>query len=247
MRPRRATPASCRRFPRSIRRLRDGGDGRRRWVAGGRLQPRCGAARPSARRPPCGLRDATRHFLRLPDADGQVEALSRREDRPIDLVEVNGRLALFTGAGWDARSPVVTPRPARTPSRLGGRGDPPVPDLWRRWPVEVRADGWVDALRSARAARDRHDALLRPRAEGQPRRAAGRWPLSLRVYPGPAPWLALEAGRWAIGVRPHAPRIDATEATLRAPRRPRHSVQADGDLIGRPPTGASACARGPCV
>jgi diacylglycerol kinase family enzyme len=59
---------------------------------------------------------------------------------------------------------------------------------------------------------------------------AGR--LSLRVYPGPAPRLALEAGRWAIGALPHARRVDAAEVTLHALGGDEIPVQTDGDVIG---------------
>ena len=52
---------------------------------------------------PAGFGNASRHLLRLPDdPEGQVEVLARGEEKPIDFVEVDGRLALFAGAGWDA-------------------------------------------------------------------------------------------------------------------------------------------------
>ena len=53
---------------------------------------------------PAGFGNATRHLLRLPSKPEElVEVLLRGEARPIDLVSVEGRLALFAGVGWDAR------------------------------------------------------------------------------------------------------------------------------------------------
>src|SRR5688500_19816312 len=59
---------------------------------------------------------------------------------------------------------------------------------------------------------------------------AGR--LSLRVYPGPAARLAIEAGRWAIGARPHAERVDAGRIEVSALDGSLIPLQADGDVIG---------------
>ena len=186
---------------------------------------------------PAGFGNASRHLLRMPeDPEGIVEVLARGEDRAIDLVEVDGRLALFTGAGWDA---LVAGRYAEAGARkLPGWAAAvarSVPDLWRRQPVEVRADGWVvhrgpiELLVMGTTPFYGRGLKVNPGA----RPDAGR--LSLRVYPGPAPRLALEAGRWAIGVRPHARRIDATEVSVTALDGAPIPVQADGDLIGSRP------------
>src|SRR5438552_15893189 len=52
---------------------------------------------------PAGFGNAAAHLLRLPrDPRGIAALLARGEDRPVDLVRVDGRLALFAGAGWDA-------------------------------------------------------------------------------------------------------------------------------------------------
>jgi diacylglycerol kinase family enzyme len=59
---------------------------------------------------------------------------------------------------------------------------------------------------------------------------AGR--LTLRVYPGPAPRLGLEAGRWALRMRPRAERIDAHRVEVMALDDRPLPVQADGDVIG---------------
>jgi diacylglycerol kinase family enzyme len=183
---------------------------------------------------PAGFGNAARHLLRLPaDPEGQVEVLAHGEDRPVDLVEVDGRLALFAGAGWDA---LVAGRYAQAGARrLRGWAAAvarSVPDLWRRRPVEVRADGWVvhrgpiELLVVGTTPFYGRGLKVNPGA----RPDAGR--LSLRVYPGPAPRLGLEAGRWAFGVRPHAPRIDATDVTVHALDEEGIPLQADGDLIG---------------
>jgi diacylglycerol kinase family enzyme len=107
-----------------------------------------------------------------------------------------------------------------------------VPDLWRRQAVEVRADGWVvhrgpiELLVVGTTPFYGRGLRVNPGA----RPDGGR--LSLRVYAGPAPRLALEAGRWAIGVRPQARRIDASEVLVRTLDDGEIPVQADGDLIG---------------
>jgi diacylglycerol kinase family enzyme len=55
--------------------------------------------------------------------------------------------------------------------------------------------------------------------------------LSLRVYPGPAPRLGIEAGRWVLGMAPHARRIAAQRVELRSTDGSDIPVQADGDLL----------------
>jgi diacylglycerol kinase family enzyme len=183
---------------------------------------------------PAGFGNAARHLLRLPDDPrGQVDVLSAGEDRPVDLVEVDGRLALFAGAGWDA---LVAGRYAeagakRLPGWIAAVARS-VPDLWRRQPVEVRADGWIvhrgpiELLVIGTTPFYGRGLRVNPGA----RLDAGR--LSLRIYPGPAPRIALEASRWAMGVRPHAPRIDAAEVTVQTLDGGEIPVQADGDRIG---------------
>lgn len=162
-----------------------------------------------------------------------VEVLQRGEARAIDLVAVNGHLALFAGAGWDA---LVAGRYADAGARrLPGWAAAvarSVPDLWRRPRVEVRADGWtvhrgpLELLVVGTTPFYGRGLKVNPGA----RTDAGR--LSLRVYPGPAPRLALEAGRWAIGVLPNARRIDAREVTLQATNGEEIPVQTDGDVAG---------------
>ena len=183
---------------------------------------------------PAGFGNATAHLLRIPrDPEQLVEVLVRGEARPIDLVTVDGRLALFAGAGWDA---LVAGRYAAAGAhRLPGWAAAvarSVPDLWRRPRVEVRADGWVVHRGPMElmvvGTTPFYGRGLRVNPGARP--DAGR--LSTRVYPGPAPRLAIEAGRWAIGARPHAERVDAAEVELRSLDGSRIPVQSDGDVIG---------------
>ena len=59
---------------------------------------------------------------------------------------------------------------------------------------------------------------------------AGR--LTLRVYPGPAPRLALEAARWLLRVRPRARGIATTRVEMQSLDERPIPLQADGDVIG---------------
>lgn len=186
---------------------------------------------------PAGFGNATAHLLRLPrDPEALVEIMARGEARALDLVAVDGRLALFAGAGWDA---LVARRYADGGARLlpgwAVAVARSVPDLWRRARVEVRADGWtvhrgpVEMVVVGTTPFYGRGLKVNPGA----RPDAGR--LSLRVYPGPAPRLALEAGRWAIRVRPHADRVDAREIELRSLDGSPIPVQTDGDVVGARP------------
>ena len=183
---------------------------------------------------PAGFGNATSHLLNLPrEPQALVDVLVRAEARPVDLVAVNGRLALFAGAGWDA---LVAGRYADAGARrLPGWAAAvarSVPDLWRRPLVEVSADGWLVHRGPMELAvvgtTPFYGRGLRVNPGARP--DAGR--LSLRVYPGPAPRLAVEAGRRAIGARPHAERVDAGQIDLRSLDGSPIPVQADGDVIG---------------
>jgi diacylglycerol kinase family enzyme len=107
-----------------------------------------------------------------------------------------------------------------------------IPDLWRRSSVEVRADDWVvhrgpmELLVAGTTPFYGRGLLVNPGA----RPNAGA--LSLRVYPGPAPRLGIEAGRWVLGMAPHARRINARRVELRSTDGTEIPVQADGDLLG---------------
>jgi diacylglycerol kinase (ATP) len=186
---------------------------------------------------PAGFGNATSHLLDLPrDPDALVEVIRARDARPIDLVDVDGHLALFAGAGWDA---LVADRYARAGAkRLPGwvrAVTRSVPDLFRRPSVTVRADGALV-----------HEGPMELLVVGttpfygrglkvNPGARPDRGRLALRVYPGPAPALAVEAARWAFRVRPSAPRIDARTVEVDVLDGSDLPVQADGDALGRAP------------
>lgn len=186
---------------------------------------------------PAGFGNATAHLLRLPrEPDALAEVLRAAHARPVDLVAVDGRLALFAGAGWDAR--VAGRYAAAGAKRLRGWATAvarSVPDLLSRQAVEVTADGWtvhrgpVELVVIGTTPYYGRGLRVNPGARSD----AGR--MALRVYAGPAPRLAIEAGRWALGARPHAERIDALEATVRSLDGSPVPVQADGDVIGERP------------
>lgn len=187
---------------------------------------------------PAGFGNATRHLLHLPSRPEElVDVLERRDVRPVDLVSVDGRLALFAGAGWDA---LVAARYADAGAkRLRGWAaavTKSVPDLWRRAAVEVRADGWVvhrgpmELLVVGTTPFYGRGLRVNPGA----RVDAGR--IAMRVYSGPTHRLTVEAMRWAIGARPDAERIDAQRVELRTLDGSRIPVQADGDALGSRPS-----------
>jgi diacylglycerol kinase (ATP) len=183
---------------------------------------------------PAGFGNATRHLLRLPARPEElVEVLLRGEARPVDLIAVDGRLALFAGAGWDA---LVAGRYADAGARrLPGWASAvarSIPDLWRRPQVEVRADDWVvhrgpmELLVIGTTPFYGRGLKVNPGA----RPDAGT--MAMRVYPGPAPRLAAEAVRWAFKLTPEAERIDAHRVELRSLDGSEIPVQADGDVAG---------------
>jgi diacylglycerol kinase family enzyme len=191
---------------------------------------------------PAGFGNATSHLLRLPrDPDALVAVLVRGDARSIDLVSVDGRLALFAGAGWDA---VVAKRYADAGARrLPGWAVAvarSLPDLWRRTPVEVRADdrlvhrGPIELI--VAGTTPFYGRGLRVNPGARPDR--GR--LSLRVYRGPVPSFAAEAARWVIHARPRADRFDAARLDIRTLDGSLLPMQADGDAIGARPSWAIA-------
>jgi diacylglycerol kinase family enzyme len=183
---------------------------------------------------PAGFGNASAHLLRLPkDPERLAAVLARGEARAIDLIAVDGRLALFAGVGWDA---VVAGRYADAGARrLRGWASAvvrSVPDLFRRASVEVRADGWVvhrgpmELLVAGTTPFYGRGLRVNPGA----RPDAGR--MSLRVYRGPAPRLAAEAARWTMRLRPRAPRVDARRIEIRSLDATPIPLQADGDVVG---------------
>jgi diacylglycerol kinase (ATP) len=183
---------------------------------------------------PAGFGNAAAHLLRLPNRPEALAAvLARGDTRPIDLVAVDGRLALFAGAGWDA---IVAGRYAATGARrMQGWTSAVVrslPDLWRRASVEVRADGWVvhrgqiELLVAGTTPFYGRGLKVNPGA----RPDAGR--MSLRIYRGPAPRLAVEVARWTLRLRPRAERVDARHVEIRSLDGTPIPMQADGDVVG---------------
>lgn len=184
---------------------------------------------------PGGFGNATAHLLRLPRRPEQIaDVILRGRPRAIDLVEVQGRLALFAGAGWDA---LVAGRYAATGARrLPGWAAAvarSVPDLARRPRVRIEADGAlvhdgpIELVIVSVTPWYGRGLLVNPGA----RPDQGR--LTLRVYPGPLPRFALEAARWATRRVPGVPGTDAGEVIVRGADDAPLAVQADGDLLGR--------------
>lgn len=183
---------------------------------------------------PAGFGNASAHLLRLPrDPPSLVAVLAAGESRPVDLVAVEGRLALFAGAGWDAR--VAGRYAAAGARRLPGwamavAGS--LPDLVRRPSVRVEADGQVvhsgpmELLVVSTTPWFGRGLLVNPGA----RVDAGR--LTLRVYRGPLPAFALETMRWVARRRPAAPPTHAQAVRLTSLDGAALPVQADGDLVG---------------
>jgi diacylglycerol kinase family enzyme len=183
---------------------------------------------------PAGFGNATAHLLRLPsDPERLASLIADGDARPVDLVSIDGHLALFAGAGWDA---LVADRYARA----GARGLPgwaravvaSLPDLRRRHVIRVDADGRtvfegpMELLVAGTTPFYGRGLMVNPGA----RPDAGR--LTIRVYPGPAPMLALEAIRWVTRRPPSAPAIHAAAATLSAIDGRPIPLQSDGDLLG---------------
>jgi diacylglycerol kinase (ATP) len=183
---------------------------------------------------PAGFGNATAHLLNLPRHPAALAGvLAAGEARPIDLVAVNGRLALFAGAGWDAE--VARRYAAGGAQRLRGWATAvtaSLPDLGRRHRVRVVADGetihegpMILAVASTTPFYGR-GLLVNPGT----RPDAGR--LTVRVYPGPAPRMAAEVGRWASRRPPVAKGVSATSVTISSLTARPIPVQADGDHIG---------------
>jgi len=186
---------------------------------------------------PGGFGNATAHLLRLPrDPVALAAVVARGETRPVDLVDANGRLALFAGLGWDA---LVAQRYAEGGARRlvgwAGAVGRSLPDLLQRQAVEVMADGEVihagpmELLVVSTTPWYGRGLLVNP--DARPDR--GR--LTARVYPGPLPRFALEAARWFAHRRPGVPGVSVDEVVVRATDGQPLPVQADGDVIGRRP------------
>jgi diacylglycerol kinase family enzyme len=183
---------------------------------------------------PAGFGNATAHLLNLPRHPAALAGLLvSGEARPIDLVAVNGRLALFAGAGWDAT--VARRYAAGGARRMRGWATAvtaSLPELGRRHRVRVVADGetihdgpMILTVASTTPFYGR-GLLVNPGA----RPDAGV--LTARVYPGPAPRLAQEAARWASRRAPVAQGVSARSLTISSLTSRPIPVQADGDHMG---------------
>ncbi len=185
---------------------------------------------------PAGFGNATAHLLRLPrDPEAVAATVLAGDARPVDLVRVQGRLALFAGAGWDAH---VAGRYADAGAK-GTRGwaqaiGGAIPDLFRRPTVRLTVDGAVvhegpmELLVASTTPYFGRGLLVNHGAV-----ADAGW-MRLRVYAGPVPHLALEAVRWAAGRRAAAAAFDGVTAELTVLDGPASGVplQVDGDRIG---------------
>jgi diacylglycerol kinase (ATP) len=183
---------------------------------------------------PAGFGNATSYLLRLPsDADALANVIAAGEARPVDLVEVDGRLALFAGAGWDAAV-------ARRYAELGARRLPgwvaaatrSLPQLWRRAAVEIRADGWTVHRGPLQllvvSTTPFYGRGLRVNPGARP--DAGR--LMLRAYTDAPPRMAVEAARWVLRRVPRSTPVTANDVVLTTLDDRDIEVQADGDVIG---------------
>ena len=183
---------------------------------------------------PAGFGNATAHLLKLPRHPAAlVGVLAAGDARPVDLVEVDGRLALFTGAGWDAE--VARRYAAGGARRLRGWATAvtaSLPDLGRRHRARVVADGqtihegpMILTVASTTPFYGR-GLLVNPGA----RPDAGQ--LTARVYPGPTPRMAAEVARWASRQPPAAHGVAASTLTISSLDSRPIPVQADGDHVG---------------
>jgi diacylglycerol kinase (ATP) len=183
---------------------------------------------------PAGFGNAAAHLLRLPRSpEGLVDVLLHGEVRPVDLVDADGRLALFAGTGWDA---LAARRFAE--SLLSGRAGwamaiaRSLPDAFRRPSVTVLADGQLvhegpfQLLVVSTTPFYGRGLLINPGA----RPDSGR--LVARVYSRAAPGLVAEAVRWIARRTPRTPPVDAGRIEIRAADGSLLPVQADGDMLG---------------
>jgi diacylglycerol kinase family enzyme len=186
---------------------------------------------------PAGFGNATATLLDLPrQPEWLAQVIAGGEARPVDLVEVDGRLALFAGAGWDA---VVAERyhaaGARRLVGWAGAIARSVPDLLRPPLVSIEADGALvhegsmELVVVSTTPFYGRGLLVNPGA--RPDRGA----LTMRVYRGPLPRFALDTVRWVAKRRPSPAVVTAQEAFVRTADERPLTVQADGDVVGRRP------------
>lgn len=182
---------------------------------------------------PAGFGNATAHLLRLPREPGALaQVLLRADARSVDLVRVDGRLALFAGAGWDARVAArYAAGGARRTTGWAAAVAQSLPDLVHRPSVRVEADGRVV-----------HEGPIELAVVGttpwfgrgllvNPGATYDAATLTLRVFAGPLPSFALETLRWVSRRPPSAQGIGAAHVTLQTIDGSLIPVQADGDLV----------------
>jgi diacylglycerol kinase (ATP) len=183
---------------------------------------------------PAGFGNATSHLLDLPRHPAALAGLLAAGDaRSIDLVEVDGRLALFAGAGWDA---LVAGRYASGGAKRvrgwAGSVVRSLPDLSRRWEVRLDADGATihsgPMILAVVSVTPFYGRGLRVNPGARPDQ--GR--VTLRTYAGPVPRQAAEAMRWVARRLPSAPAVHAESVVLTSLDGRPIPVQADGDLVG---------------
>lgn len=183
---------------------------------------------------PAGFGNATAHLLGLPRRPAALATvLARGEARPFDLIRVDGHLALFAGAGWDAAvarryaSAGAKRLPGWAAAVIGSGGE-----LVRRFPVRVEVDGALH-----------HEGPMELAVVGttpyygrglvvNPGAAAQDGAFALRVYSGPMPRLALEAARWIAHRPPAARSITGTHAVITTTDGSLLPLQTDGDHLG---------------
>lgn len=183
---------------------------------------------------PAGFGNATAHLLDLPRHPAALAGLlAAGEARPVDLVDVDGRLALFAGAGWDA---LVAGRYAAGGAKQvrgwAGSVVRSLPDLSRRWVARIAADGSAvhdgPMILAVVSVTPFYGRGLRVNPGARPDQ--GR--VTLRAYEGPVPRQAAEAVRWVTRRLPSAPAVHAERVTLTSLDDRPIPVQADGDLVG---------------
>lgn len=184
---------------------------------------------------PAGFGNATAHLLRLPrDPVTLAAVLTDGEARPIDLVAVDDRLALFAGAGWDAR--VAERYAAGGAHRLLGWAAAiaaSLPDLVARPRVSVQVDGRpvhdgpMELLVVSTTPWYGRGLLVNPGARPE------RGELTARLYAGPLPRFTVDAARWLAGRRSAVPALRGASIVLRASDGRAVPLQADGDVLGR--------------
>jgi diacylglycerol kinase family enzyme len=106
------------------------------------------------------------------------------------------------------------------------------PDVGRRHPWVVRADGWVVHRGPIElvvvGTTPFYGRGLQVNPGARPDAGVAR----LRVYPGPVHRFLLEAGRWVLHLSPRARPVDASSIEIHSLDDRGLPLQADGDALG---------------